>query len=237
MTVTALNDFRPPVLQLTDVEKVYDSGRSGTKTPALRGVSMTVRCGEFLAIVGPSGSGKSTMLHLAGTLERPTSGTVRVDGEDISRLPDRRLAAIRAYRIGFVFQHFFLSAGNTALENVADGLIYSGVPVRKRRSLAAEALDRVGLSQRMRHRPYQLSGGEQQRVAIARALAGDPGLLLADEPTGNLDSESGAEVMGLLRALNAAGTAIALITHDVQLAQSIPRTVTIRDGRISGDTL
>jgi putative ABC transport system ATP-binding protein len=186
----------------------------------------------LLAIVGPSGSGKSTMLHLIGTLDRPSQGTVRIDGHDMVSLSDRQLSALRARRIGFVFQQFHLAPGRDALGTVADGLLYCGVPKKERERRAAAALVRVGLGNRLTHRPHQLSGGERQRVATARAVAGDPALLLADEPTGNLDSASGAGVMELLRELNEAGTTILVITHDHELADGLPRQVSMRDGQV-----
>ena len=215
------------VVELTDVTKTYGGG-----VTALGGVSMSVDYGEMVGIVGPSGSGKSTMLHLIGTLDRPSTGTVRVDGHDVSKLSDRRLSALRANRIGFVFQQFHLAPGVSCVDNVADGLLYSGVPLRERRRLAEETLTRVGLAGRLDHLPHELSGGERQRVAIARAVAGDPALLLADEPTGNLDSVSGTGVMELLRELNAAGTTILIITHDHDIADALPRQVSLRDGEV-----
>ncbi|RCG31376.1 ABC transporter ATP-binding protein [Sphaerisporangium album] len=220
----------PYVVALHAVTKVYAG-----QVHALRGVDLTVAGGELLAIVGPSGSGKSTMLHMIGTLDRPTSGTVRIDGYDIAELSDRELSALRGRTLGFVFQQFHLAPGVSALDNVAEGLLYTGIPRRERRERAAAALERVGLGHRLAHRPHQLSGGEQQRVAVARAVAGDPPLLLADEPTGNLDSGAGAEVLGVLRDLHASGTTIAIITHDVEIADWCPRQVRVRDGRIVAD--
>jgi putative ABC transport system ATP-binding protein len=218
------------IIEMTGVTKRYEGG-----VHALRGIDLTVEAGELLAITGPSGSGKSTLLHLIGTLDRPSSGTVRIAGHDVGTLTDERLSALRAAHIGFVFQQFHLAAGRSAIDNVADGLLYAGRPVRARRELAETALVRVGLGHRIGHRPHELSGGEQQRVAIARAVLGDPPLLLADEPTGNLDSASGDAVLGLLRDLHAEGTTVLIITHDQRVAAGCDRLVRVRDGEIVSD--
>lgn len=218
------------VLSLQDVTKTY--GEVG----ALRGVSLDVEAGEFVAVVGPSGSGKSTMLNVVGTLDRPTTGSVTIAGNDVERMTDDALSRLRAEHIGFVFQHFHLQAGATAAENVADGLLYTGTARRERHRRAVTALDRVGLGHRVDHRPNQLSGGEKQRVAIARAIVGEPTILLADEPTGALDSASGAAILQLLRELNDAGTTVLVITHDLALAASLPRQVRMRDGLLQEDS-
>ena len=240
MTSEALAPGRPaggrmgstPVLELDEVTKTYGAD---PPIPALRGVSFSVAAGELVAVVGPSGSGKSTLLHLMGTLERPTSGRVAITGLDVAALEDRELATIRATRIGFVFQQFFLGEHSTILENVGDGLLYAGVPVADRREQAARALTAVGLGRRLTARPPELSGGERQRVAIARALVGAPAIVLADEPTGNLDSTTGEQIMTLIEQLNEQGAAIVVITHEHAIAARCPRQIRLLDGRIIGD--
>jgi len=225
-----ISSERAPVVELSAVRKDYAGG-----VAALAGVDLTIMSGELVAIVGPSGSGKSTLLHIVGSLDRPSSGDVRIAGHDVSRLSDRELSALRARHLGFVFQSFHLASGVSALDNVADGLLYGGLPLRARRRRAAEALERVGLADRMSHRPHELSGGQKQRVAIARAVVGEPALLLADEPTGALDSASGEAVMALLHDLNTEGATIAVITHDNEIAAALPRQVRLRDGLIVAD--
>ena len=222
----------PVVLELRDVVREYPGV---PPVRAIDGVSLRISSGELVAIVGPSGSGKSTLLNLVGTLDRPTLGEVLVDGVRTSELSDSALAGLRAARLGFVFQQFHLLAGMSAVDNVAAGLLYRGESRRKRRNRSIEALKRVGLGHRLSHTPNKMSGGERQRVAIARALVGDPAIVLADEPTGNLDSKTSEEIVDLLHALHCDGSTIVVITHDRELAERLPRRITVRDGHVVDD--
>jgi putative ABC transport system ATP-binding protein len=227
------DNFEWPVLEMASVVKIYDAD---PPVVALDHVDLSVRAGELLVIVGPSGSGKTTLLHVMGTLDRPTEGSVRITGLDVERMSEREISALRATRIGFVFQNFYLAEHESVLENVADGLLYAGAPTQDRRRAAKEALERVGLAHRAGFDPTRISGGERQRVAIARALVGRPAIVLADEPTGNLDSATGSSIVALLEELNADGATIAVITHDQALAGRFPRRVQMLDGRIVADS-
>ncbi len=226
----SMDDIEETIVLLRGVSRAYPDG-----VVALRDVDLDIRRGELVAIVGPSGSGKSTMLNLMGTLDRPSAGQMVIDGFDVAALSDRELSALRAFHIGFVFQHFHLAPGVAALDNVADGLLYTGVHRNERRERAEAALRQVGLGHRLSHRPHEMSGGEKQRTAIARAIAREPALLLADEPTGALDTQSGEGVMSVLFDLHATGTTIVVITHDLEIAARLPRRVAMRDGRLIDD--
>ena len=230
---TATSGAEAPVLDIDNVTKAYPGE---PPVQALRRLSLTIGPGELVGIVGPSGSGKTTLLQLMGTLDRPTSGRVRITGLDVATMADDEVAYLRATRIGFVFQQFFLAEHATALDNVADGLLYAGVPVGERRQRALDALELVGLAERPHARPTQLSGGQRQRIAIARALVGQPAIVLADEPTGNLDQATGHAILGLVEQLHQAGSTIVVITHDHAIAERLPRKVELLDGRIVADT-